>query len=173
MVVISNRAGHSVRQRIMRTTIFILTIIFLFNCSDKKTDSKKLLLFYLQTSDRSRDLDTIKYVDFNSIDTADKFIGSGNFIYNKQGHVIKAFTSDNHAPVDGGRLYYTMDTLGIIYSRSTTWYNSVRLQSNDDSVNSLINHAFGNILLNPKLHCYNCPPALTTVTLFTPPVVKE
>ncbi len=157
----------------MRTIILILATIWFFNCSDKKVSSKKIVFYYLNNSERSRDIDTIKYKDFNLTDTADKFIGSTNFIYNKIGHSIKAFTSDNHAPIDGGRIYYTLDSLGIIYSRSTTWYNSVRLQSNTDSINNLLSQALGNILQNPKLHCYNCPPVLDKVIKFTPPVVKE
>ena len=127
----------------MRTLILILTTTLLFNCSDKKIPKTNTMYYYLMTSDRSNQIDTIKYSDFNSIDTADQFIGKSVFYDNKKGHLLQAFASDNHAPVDGGRLYYTLDSIGIIYSRSTTWYTSVRLISNNDSINNLLSQALG------------------------------
>ena len=83
------------------------------------------------------------------------------------------YTSDNHASTDGGQLMYELDSFGIIYSRSTTWRSYVRLQSNNDSINSLIGAALETILLYSKLSCYrHSLPSMETIQ-FTPPKTEE
>ncbi len=127
-------------------------------------------MYYLTDSNRSSNQDTTPYNKMQPIETTDKFITKEYFIYNKKDHIINAYTSDNRAPTDGGRFYYTLDTFGIIYLRSTTWPTCMRLQSNNDSLNNLFSSALGHILLKPKLHC-NCD-SITKI-MFVPPVTKE
>ena len=156
----------------MKLIIFILTTILIYSCVDKKPYEKKIELYYLINSDRSNTPDTIKYSDLNSIDTADKFIAQEYFFYNKKEHNIKAFTSDNHANTDGGVFYYTLDSIGIIYSRSTTWWTYISLKSNNDSINNLVTQALEQILLRPKLHCYQCGQLFEEEIKFIPPELK-
>lgn len=134
----------------------ILLIVLVSSCSDKLPHKKEDKLYYLMASDRRDYIDTISYKDFQQYDSLDRFIAEDHFILNKTNHIIKAFTSDNHAPIDGGRFYYTLDSIGIIYTRSTTWPVSIRLSSNNDSINDLMNAALGRIILKPLLHCYQC-----------------
>jgi len=89
-------------------------------------------------------------------DTADALLAKGGFTYQQKDHGILVYTSDNHSQVDGGRLYYTLDTLGIIFERSTTWRSYVRLKSDNDSINDIISQALAHILSRPEFHAYQC-----------------
>lgn len=140
----------------MRTFIYILILFGLLSCSHKEDISKDTVLYYLINSDRPHNQDTIKFIDSTPMDSLDRFIAEDYFTYNKKEHIIKAFTSDGHSPMDGGRYYLTLDSLGIIYSRSTTWFYFTTLESNNDSTNKLIKQALGFALLRQKLHCYQC-----------------
>lgn len=157
----------------MKTTLYILILILLASCSDKKTITEKTIFYYLINSDGKNNGDTVKYEEFNFIGAGDEQVAKGYFSYNKKEHSIKVYTSDNQAPIDGGRLYYTLDSIGTIYSRSTTWWTSLRLQSNNDSINDLINAAYAHILMKPSLHCYQCRQVDRTDVKFLPPVIKE
>lgn len=139
----------------MRTVISILTVFILASCNNK-TVSKKTTLYYVIDSERQLPSDTIQYNEKQAVDTADIILAKTGFMYKNKEHGITVYTSDNHAPIDGGRLYYTLDTLGIIYERSTTWWSCLRLYSNNDSINDLISQALGHILMKPDLHCYQC-----------------
>jgi hypothetical protein len=74
------------------------------------------------------------------------------FELNGKIHWINLFTNYPHAPIDGGYLAFELDTLGIIYTKSTTWNSYSRLKSTNDSLNTLITVAFENIILNDKFH---------------------
>jgi len=101
--------------------------------------------------------------------TKDSLIGSRTFNFNGEIHKIKMFTTDFYAASDGGELFYELDSLGIIYSKSTTWYGYTRLYSNNDSLNSVINVALENIILFPDLHCYSCELIWREKVRFIPP----
>ena len=136
----------------MRTILFFITLVLLLSCIDKKVRDKTAF-YYIIDSDRSRPHDTIKRSDV-SPDKADTLLAKDGFTYQNKEHGIYLYTSDNHAQIDGGRLYYTLDTFGIIFERSTTWRTSLRLRSNNDSINDIISHALAHILSNPQLHSY-------------------
>jgi hypothetical protein len=138
----------------MRKILLSLSLLLLFSCSNNKIKFKKTEFYYLINSEFRLNRDTVRYDDFRQIGVSDSLISKDYFVINKKDHVIKMYTSDFHAPVDGGRLYYTLDTFGTIYSKSTTWPSFIELESNNDSINKLINTALGYILLKPKLHCY-------------------
>lgn len=155
----------------MKSILFLSVIFILLSC--KKPLAKDVKFYYISDTEFSHGNDTIKFDFLPQVDTADLFIGKGHFVFNNIDHLIKSYTSDNHAPVDGGRLYYTLDTIGIIYQKSTTWFNALRLQTNCDSINNLISQAFAHILLRTELSCYSFANIETTNKVFIPPVVKE
>ena len=113
--------------------------------------------------------DTIAFDKIDRHDPKDTLIASQDFEMNGKSHLIKMFTSDLHAPTDGGVLAYELDSLGIIYSRSTTWYSYRRLKSTNDSINATIDAAIENILLYPNLSCYQ---RTDTTRKFVPPVIE-
>ncbi len=146
----------------------------MFSCADKNVVENKTVLFYLVNSNNQTNIDTIPYKKNVPLDTADQFLAQDYFYINKTVHTIKAYTSDNHANPDGGQLYYTLDSIGVIYTRSTTWWSFVRLKSNNDSLNDLFNIALGHIIMQPKLSCYHCQYNTPVDQIkFVPPVVKK
>jgi len=121
-----------------------------------KPKSDKLKLYYVGINERMPGSDTSDYFKWRNIDTLDEVVGQVRFRYNNMDHALIAYTSDNHAPTDGGSFYYTLDTLGIIYDRSTTWPGFSVLQSNNDSLNNLIAMALGRALRCPRLRYDGC-----------------
>jgi len=146
----------------MRTLTCIIVVVSLFACSDKRP-KENLIRYYVVGSTSRITEDTTNAKNIQA-DPADELIAQDFFKHNKKDHVVKVYTSDNHAPVDGGRLYYTLDSLGIIYERSTTWPGFSRLKTNNDSINDLISQAFAHILQNPKLWTYR-PKLLNSIPL--------
>ena len=140
----------------MKTILIISMIVVCIGCSS--SDEKNgISYYYLLYGNQSNHFDTIKFSEFNKIDTADSLIAKDYFELNNQFHLITAYTSDDHAATDGGVFYYTLDSIGIIYHRSTTWRNFILLHSNNDSINKLISICLGRILIKPELKCYQCP----------------
>ena len=156
----------------MRTFVIITTLVFLIACSNKKTD-EKTLQYYVVGSTGKITKDTSNSTKAERPDSADQLIGQGVFNYYNKDHVVKVYTSDNHAPIDGGRLYYTLDSLGVFFSKSTTWPGFGRLKTNNDSINDLLTQAFVYILNTPNLHCYQCGLVDTTTNTFVPPIIKD
>jgi len=140
------------------------------SCIQKQKDNNKKTFFYLEYSARESELDTIEYMDMPQPDSLDDLIYADSFDFNSKTYKIKAFTSDGHAPTDGGRYYLTLDTLGIIYSKSTGWPVFATLQSSNDSINRLLNQVLGFALMRQKFHCYLCCDYPDTTLLR--PVVK-
>ena len=142
----------------MKTIIILLIISIAISCQDKKieTQKQKPKFYYLPCFQDSRSLDTISYDEYNFIDPKDSLLASESFKYKEQYHEIKMYTSDYHSPIDGGGLFYTLDSLGVIYSRATSWRNFGRLSSNNDSINDLISTALGFIVSKSSLRCYHC-----------------
>ncbi|HQV39784.1 MAG: hypothetical protein IPO60_12075 [Flavobacteriales bacterium] len=70
----------------------------------------------------------------------DRLIRQVTFSLHGQAHVVAGYT-DDYAPTDGGSFWLELDSLGTIYSHSTTWPGFGLVRSNNDSVNQLITMA--------------------------------
>jgi hypothetical protein len=140
----------------MRTISIILSLILFVRCNSPRTESRVDKFYYLFYKRDGR-IDTVKY-DKSYAQSATNFrhLFDGHFQYNKTEHLIRFYSNDDIAPVDGGELFYTLDNFGIIYSRAISWPNYARLQCTNDSIADLISVAINNIVSNPNLHCYNC-----------------
>ena len=156
----------------MRTQVLLTALIFVFSCSNKKTKDNSVFYSVVGSTGKITQ-DTTHSLKENQADTADKLLAQTTFTYLKKDHFIKVYSSDNHAPVDGGQLYYTLDSIGIIYSQSTTWPGFGRLKSSNDSINDLITQAFSHIIEKPLLHCYLCTPDYITRQTIIPPVMMD
>ncbi|MBS1636903.1 MAG: hypothetical protein JST26_13380 [Bacteroidetes bacterium] len=108
------------------------------------------------SSKRSAMADTLKREDVNPLADIDELLATEYFEYRGKMHSINMYCSDRKAPVDGGKLKYTLDSLGMIYGRSTTWPSYIRLRSNNDSINDLIQEAYSYMLMKSSLHCFHC-----------------
>jgi hypothetical protein len=119
------------------------------------TQKNEDLLFYTVTTTKdfkTYNSDSVKIDLIKHHDTKDTMLAQSMFELNGKTHWINLFTNYHHAPIDGGYLAFELDTLGIIYTKSTTWNSYSRLKSTNDSLNTLITVAFENIILNDKFH---------------------
>ena len=154
----------------------VLIVSFLVSCCEplKKPVKEKTVFYYLTYSERGNNGDTIQLEDAHfTIDTLDAFVAESHFFVKEEGHLIRSYTSDNHEGQDGGDFYFTLDNLGVIYSRSTTWYSSIRLHSNNDSINDLLIQAFSHIILIPRLNGCNWQRDSTRTINFPEPATND
>jgi hypothetical protein len=141
----------------MKIITIILSILLSFTSCDQKlrTQKDKDIFFYNIT--KTQDLETYNgdSVKINLIKhhaKNDTLLEQSIFELNGKTHRIYLYTNFPHADIDGGYLAFELDTLGIIYAKSTTWKSYSRLKSTNDSINDLITVAFENIILNNKFH---------------------
>lgn len=97
--------------------------------------------------------DSIGFDGIKKADKADTLIGLTEFTLRGRDHILKMYTSDLVAPIDGGIVYFELKDLGVIYWRSTTWLEYRRLKTNNDSINEIIETTIDRIVLNPAF-CY-------------------
>ncbi|MGY2132525.1 hypothetical protein ACW9KT_09865 [Hymenobacter sp. HD11105] len=140
-----------------RAITYLLVASCLISC-DKLIDKEKkeIVFFYTSPTISKADTEYIKVEQIKRHNPKDTLIAYFNFALGERRHFIDVYTSDFYAPEDGGTLLYELDSLGVIYGRSTTWFKYSRLQSNNDSINEIIDVALEHIILRPELHCYLC-----------------
>ena len=132
---------------------YIFLLLILIACKTKKTSKKEIKLFYIFQSQNIDKLDTIPYNKKNIISKDDTLIHQEAFKYYGKYHVINMTTNQFKAGIDGGEIRYKLDDLGVIYKKSTTWYSYMRLVSDNDSLNNLIDRALENIFLHKEFTC--------------------
>lgn len=141
----------------IKALLMVVLILGANGCKKQLLKEKEPVRFYYLSYYKFGSLaDTIPYEDVNIIEEQDELLATEFFEYRKQFHTIKFYSSDNKAPVDGGDLKYTLDSMGVVYNRSTTWPNFRRLSTNNDSINDLISTAFGYVMMKSSLRCYYC-----------------
>jgi hypothetical protein len=131
-------------------------ILVVSSCSQRCKD--KPIMMKLISEDNSKG----KPEAYQIIDPKDSLLTTVDFNWEGTEHSLKAFTSDYHADIDGGLFYLTLDSLGVIYCKSTAWPGSViRLYTDNDSVNNLLIHALAIALSTKRIrnYPYEPPPA--------------
>lgn len=86
-------------------------------------------------------VDTIQQLRRHS--ERDTLVGQCVFAYYGTDHIVRAWRDDHYQPVDGGSFWLELDSMGAIYSHSTTWPGFVVIHTNNDSINELIAMAIG------------------------------
>lgn len=135
----------------------LIFIILLNSSCDTNGDIKKSddIYFFYQTTTKDfykYNSDTVKIDKIQQPDIKDTFLLQSMFELNGETHWINLFTNYLKCPIDGGYIAYTLDTMGIIYMRSTTWKSYSRLKCTNDSIDNIINIALENIILNQEFH---------------------
>ena len=155
----------------MRITATIFSLLIFFGCRNdrNKINSDKDKYFYIKNVRGIIDTTFIDKIGFHQL--PDTLIAEEVFLLNKNFHVIRKYTNKNHIKsFDGGVILFELDSLGEIYSCSTTWPSYSRLHSTNDSIESLINYGIEAILLNENLCCKNFEEKIEPeMILFTPP----
>lgn len=136
-------------------SLMILTLLFCA-CVRKRPASKGQTVFWYDILRRNGNAtsDTFYAGGIVRHDSADTLLAVQYFLFNGKDHRIRMYVNDLHAPTDGGRLGYELDSLGMIYMRSTTWHVANRLKSDDDSIDDLIDATLSEILMNSNLLTY-------------------
>jgi hypothetical protein len=137
--------------------IRVLFILLSLTSCDRITEIPKVeeILFYTVSTTKdfkTYNSDSVKIDLIKHHDLKDTFLVQSMFELNGKVHWINLFSNHNSAPIDGGYLAFELDTLGIIYMKSTTWNSYSRLKSTNDSINDLITIALEKIILNDKFH---------------------
>jgi hypothetical protein len=134
----------------MKAFTILIILISLIACNTKKTTTKDIKLFYISL-DRNKDVvDTFPYVK-KIINSAEYIlIHQEGFKYYEKYHAINLYSNRPTAPCDGEYLKYELDDLGVIFIKNTTWNSYLRLKSDNDSINELIDRAMEQIMLSKE-----------------------
>ena len=121
----------------MKKAIYILILLVFSFCNLRESHKKQICFFYEGLTKNKIPVDSFAIDKIYHHNTNDTLIASRHFVLSGKQHQIKMYTSDFYAPTDGGVIFYELDSLGIIYTRSTTWYTYRRLKCNNDSINKI------------------------------------
>lgn len=80
------------------------------------------------------------------VDPKWEVITTKGFEYNQVFHRLTFYKKPEPVAVDGGMLAVAMDSLGVIFMESETWRDYFLVQTNNDSINNLINLALGRMV---------------------------
>ena len=141
----------------VKIKLFLL-ILLLTACNENYYNKTSNKLFYISHNKNHDYYDTIPYLQSNNRSTNDSLIHQISFDYNGKRHILKMTTNEYNAGKDGGVIRYHLDDIGIIYTKSTTWYSYSRLKSDNDSLNELIDRALENIILHKEFTCVEFAP---------------
>lgn len=145
-------------------TINIFLFLLIGGCSiksDNVKNKKSDIFFYKNICEKG-----ILYSDTFNIEKIKKHDKDDSLIYrvyfNSKGkfHELNAYTNEKKAPTDAERIFYELSEIGIIYTKSLSWYDYSVLKSSNDSINEIIENAFEIIIFwnkkeIPKIKVYN------------------
>ncbi len=160
----------------MRIIKFVLILILIHSCdSNESTKKNAPILFYFHTTTKNCNTynsDTVTTDKIKQPDTEDTLLVQSTFKLNGESHRIGLYTNYLYCGIDAGYFAYTLDTLGIIYMKSTTWNSYGRLKCLNDSIDDLITVALENIILNQKFHDIDLNKLYEDYRASVPPVVN-
>lgn len=134
--------------------IFLFSASFtMLACSHSSENVRqKELYFYRNTHQNGTDSSNyFQRAKIKKHQPTDVLLAQSVFIFNGKKHKISLYTNYFHSPIDGGRLFYELDQLGIIYTKSTSFYDYAVLKSTNDSINKVFERSLENIIFDPKL----------------------
>lgn len=112
-------------------------LLYLFENSLNKYDS----LTYIINNDTIVELNSVNNYKKKNVYILDSM---NTFILNNKSYLISRYLLDSYA-IDGGKHYFWTPEYGIIIKRSPTWGHFSKLQSENDSINQILNRLFDSI----------------------------
>lgn len=139
-----------------------LSLVLLFiACNHDYKENKYIMTEYWYIT-KVKDKDTLSKYPLNNKGIYhfgyDSLITSCQFKYYGINHTINMYSDYFYVPPESAHITYELDSIGIFFSHNTNWYNYGKLQSNNDSINSLVDNAIEYIYKNEELHCIRCIP---------------
>lgn len=154
----------------MKYLIVITAIIFLYctSCNNSKQKVNDEDLFYYTSSLHKYGFnqDTVALQKVQKHDTLDDQIAIDYFELDKKRHTIRMYSNYSHVSC-GSHISYVLDSIGVIYSKGTTWRGYQRLNCTNDSINRIITVALEVILSNPKFLHLSQPPVEKSVAFIS------
>lgn len=140
----------------MNKFIIISLIFLIFSCNKNENEIivKTDKFYYLSTQYYNDKIDTIPYSVGNQISDSINYIAKSYFLYGDtiNMHVIKKYMIADHLDKNNekiaGTISYTLDDIGLIYNKSTTYSSFGILSSTNDSINRLLAISFGHIIMD-------------------------
>lgn len=137
-------------------TKYIVLILTFMSCNHNQN---KEITFYYEYKDSVissfTKIDTIKDVaKIPKHQKGDSLLSQVKIYYKNQEHLISKYIDAKYISgvyCDDGSIFYELDNLGIIYSKSIIWESFKLLKSTNDSINHLINFALDNIISHKEL----------------------
>jgi|JI9StandDraft_2_1071091.scaffolds.fasta_scaffold173403_1 hypothetical protein len=140
----------------MQTRFILLFIVFVFgHCTTLSDDAKKApdKTEFFMTTNRSGGI-----IESHRLEYGIKHLKDSKLVYEKKFvvakpnnvHSISLYVCDGPAN-DDESIYYVLDSIGIIFSRSLVWAGHSSLSSTNDSINRLIDAAKDEIITDSNL----------------------
>lgn len=146
----------------MKSTLILLALFLFSNCRNNMHHPVKKTNYYFISYNQNRNkVDTFPLTNLTSKDSLYDLIAKHPFWYKKQSHLIQMYSNDRRSPLDGGSLVYILDSIGVVYGRSTTWPGFSFLTSDNDSINDLLSFSLAKIISESSLRCYHCDDRFT------------
>jgi hypothetical protein len=134
----------------------ILLLLFFYSCESVNKSDKinyYYLSYFIEHGD-SKLLETkIDKFEFHNI--KDSLIFKKKILIGKQFHELRKYSNCLYSPVDGERITYELDSVGVIFSISLSWYSMKKLRTSNDSINALIDRTLDFSLIYSELNNEN------------------
>ncbi len=136
----------------MKIYISLIAIFFFLSCTKNEKEIIKEKYYYIATQYYNEKIDTIPYNVGNEIPDSSCFLGNSFFLYGDSIniHVLKKYKTDEYLNDNkekvAGTIFYTLDSLGVIYNKNVVNSSFGILSSNNDSINRLLSFSLGHII---------------------------
>jgi hypothetical protein len=157
---------------------FSLFFIFFSSCTNHGLKNKKKtdLYWYVQISNSKKNfnVDTFKF-DKILKPPNDFLLDSLNFIFKKKKHCLRLYSNFYNKNGFSSRIdieFFTLDSIGVIYSNGVNGRCFSKLISTNDSINRLINFSIREIKRNKSWFKF-VSPIQETKTIFLPPIIYK
>lgn len=132
-------------------SINIALLIILFNAISCKNTKHEDVIFQYKYfghfgGNYKCNVEIIEHPLWHSI--SDSIVLMTQFELNGTGHQIRTFNNYSSSHSDNERFLIELDNLGVIFKSNLTWNSYVKMISDNDSINEIIDMAINLILIN-------------------------
>jgi len=137
----------------MKMRLYLISLfIILYSCnsvSDVYEVKFYRLSYYTEKGENKLLKIEVKEFDFHNI--KDSLIFKKEILIDKQYHELRKYSNSSYSPMDGERITYELDSIGIIFSSSLSWNSLMKFKTSSDSINNIINRAMDFALIYSEL----------------------
>ena len=131
--------GEEVGSELKATFVIVLAAALGFTACNEAVPERVVRYSWLSEGLSPHLSDTLTALPKHT--ARDSMLGFIEFTFREREHTVTGWTDDYYSPIDGGAFWLELDSLGMIYSHSTTWPGFMVVRSDNDSINELITMA--------------------------------